>query len=119
MPRVFVRPEAVGADRVRFDAAEAHHLRRVLRLRPGVLRIDRDRFIDELTARSIGTSVHFIPIHLHPFYRDKYGYLPDSFPVAHASYRRMLSLPIHPQLTDDDVADVIEAVLDVVRTYRR
>jgi dTDP-4-amino-4,6-dideoxygalactose transaminase len=91
----------------------------VLRLRPEALKIDRDRFIDELTARNIGTSVHFIPIHLHPYYRDKYGYAPDDFPVAVGNFHRMLSLPLHPRLSDDDVADVIQAVLDVVQTHRR
>src|SRR2546430_5233566 len=53
-------------------------LLRSLRLRPSALRIGRDRFIEELAARHIGTSVHFIPIHLHPFYRAKYGYQPRS-----------------------------------------
>jgi dTDP-4-amino-4,6-dideoxygalactose transaminase len=91
----------------------------VLRLRPDVLRIGRDQFIDELTKRNIGTSVHYIPIHLHPFYRKKYGYVPADFPVAVSNFERLLSLPLHPGLTDQDVADVIEAVLDVVQTYRR
>src|SRR5207249_3237825 len=72
----------------------------VLRLRPEALRIGRDRFIEELTARNIGTSVHFIPVHLHPYYRDKYGYAPDAFPIAHDNYRRLLSLPLHPGLSD-------------------
>ncbi len=91
----------------------------VLRLRPEALRIGRDQFVDELTERNIGTSVHFIPIHLHPYYRDTYGYVPDSFPVAHGAFARMLSLPLHPRLDDGDVGDVIEAVLDIARTYRR
>jgi dTDP-4-amino-4,6-dideoxygalactose transaminase len=91
----------------------------VLRLRPEALRIDRDRFIDALTARNVGTSVHFIPIHLHPYYRDKYGYAPGDFPVTLGNFQRMLSLPLHPRLTDDDVADVIQAVLDVVQSHRR
>ena len=91
----------------------------VLRLRPELLRIGRDQFIDELTKRNIGTSVHFIPIHLHPFYRKKYGYVPADFPVAVSNFERMLSLPLHPGLTDQDVGDVIDAVLDVVQTYRR
>jgi dTDP-4-amino-4,6-dideoxygalactose transaminase len=90
----------------------------VLRLREDALTIGRDRFIQELTERNIGTSVHFIPIHIHPYYRDKYGFTPDSFPVAHANYRRMLSLPLNPGLTDRDVGDVIDAVRDVVRSYR-
>ncbi len=91
----------------------------VLRLRPGVLRIGRDQFITELAARNIGTSVHFIPIHLHPYYRDKYGYRPTAFPVAYDSFQRMMSLPLNPRLNDEDVADVIDAVSDVVRRYRR
>jgi dTDP-4-amino-4,6-dideoxygalactose transaminase len=91
----------------------------VLRIHPTALRIGRDRFIEELAARNIGTSVHFIPIHLHPYYRDKYGYRPEEFPVAYESFQRMISLPLNPRLSDQDVADVIEAVRDVVRTYRR
>ena len=91
----------------------------VLRLRPGALRIGRDQFIDELTHRNIGTSVHFIPVHVHPYYREKYGYTPHDFPVAFSNFERLISLPLHPGLTDQDVADVIEAVLDVVQTHRR
>jgi len=102
----------------RRDVEHAWHLY-VLRLRTDALRIDRDRFIAELAERNIGTSVHFIPIHLHPYYRDRYGYAPEHFPVAYENYRRMLSLPLNPGLTDQDVADVIEAVRDVTRRFRR
>jgi dTDP-4-amino-4,6-dideoxygalactose transaminase len=91
----------------------------ILRLCPEVLRIDRDRFVEELRIRNIGTSVHFIPMHLHPFYRDKYGFHPDDFPVAYSNYKRMFSLPLYPRLGDDDVNDVVEAVLDIVKTYKR
>jgi dTDP-4-amino-4,6-dideoxygalactose transaminase len=63
--------------------------------------------------------VHFIPIHLHPYYRDKYELPEGRFPVALGNYRRMLSLPLHPRLDDNDVGDVIEAVLDVSRSWRR
>ena len=100
------------------DVEHAWHLY-VLRLVPETLRVDRDRFIAELAARHIGTSVHFIPIHLHPYYRDRYGYAAQSFPVAWSNYGRLLSLPLNPRLTDDDVTDVIEAVRDVVRVNRR
>jgi len=103
---------------VRPDVEHAWHLY-VLRLRLDALRIGRDRFIEELTARNIGTSVHFIPVHLHPYYRDKYGYAPEAFPVAYGNYLRLLSLPLHPGLSDRDIDDVIEAVLDVARTHRR
>ena len=89
----------------------------VLRLNLGKLTLDRSQFIDEMQARNIGTSVHFIPIHLHPYYRDKYGWQPDDFPVAYREYQRLVSLPLHPGLTDDDVADVITAVQDIVEHY--
>ena len=100
------------------DIRHAWHLY-VLRLRPGMLRIDRDRLIDELTARNIGTSVHFIPLHLHPYYRNTYGFAPEDFPVAYENFQRMVSLPLHPGLTDQDVSDVIDAVLEVVHSHLR
>ena len=100
------------------EVEHAWHLY-VLRLQPGVLRIGRDRFIEELTARKIGTSVHFIPLHLHPYYRDTYGYAPDAYPVALSNYERMLSLPLHPGLSEADVDDVVAAVLDIAEEYRR
>jgi dTDP-4-amino-4,6-dideoxygalactose transaminase len=90
----------------------------VLRLCLDKLTLDRNRFIDEMRERNIGTSVHFIPIHLHPFYRDKYGWKPDDFPVAYHEYQRLVSLPLHPGLTDEDVADVIAAVQDIVQHNR-
>ena len=73
----------------------------------------------ELTERNIGTSVHFIPVHTHPWYARRYDLAPDAFPVAWDAYSRMLSLPLHPGLTDDDVDDVIDAVLDTARAFRR
>lgn len=114
----FGAEEALEPPVARAHVEHAWHLY-VLRIRPERLRINRDRFIDELTTRNIGTSVHFIPVHLHPYYRKKYGYVPADFPIAVSNFERLLSLPLHPGLTDQDVADVIEAVLDVVQTYRR
>src|SRR5256885_340710 len=114
----FGAEEALEPPVQRAHVEHAWHLY-VLRIRPELLRIDRDRFIDELTARNIGTSVHFIPIHLHPYYRDKYAYAPQRFPVALGNFERMLSLPLNARMSDQDVADVIEAVLDVTRMYRR
>jgi dTDP-4-amino-4,6-dideoxygalactose transaminase len=102
----------------RKDVDHAWHLY-TLRLRPEALTIGRDNFIKEMAARNIGTSVHFIPVHLHPYYRDKYGLKPKDFPVAFSNYERILSIPLHPRLTDSDVADVAGAVLDIVATHRR
>lgn len=91
----------------------------VLRLNLETLKIDRDMFIEELKDRNIGTSVHFIPIHLHPYYRKKYGFKPEDFPVAYSNFQRIISLPLYPRMSDQDVSDVIEAVLDVAEKYRR
>jgi dTDP-4-amino-4,6-dideoxygalactose transaminase len=90
----------------------------VLRLNPECFGLSRNRFIEELKARNIGASVHFIPIHLHPYYRDKYGYKPEDFPVAYREYRRIISLPLSPRMADGDVADVIEAVYDIVEQHQ-
>jgi dTDP-4-amino-4,6-dideoxygalactose transaminase len=100
------------------EVEHAWHLY-VLRLNLGMLTINRARFIEELTACNIGTSVHFIPIHLHPYYRDKYRYKPNDFPVAYGEYPRIVSLPLYPRMSDQDVEDVIEAVTDVLKQHRR
>jgi dTDP-4-amino-4,6-dideoxygalactose transaminase len=90
----------------------------VLRLNLEHLTIDRSRFVEELKARCIGTSVHFIPIHLHPYYRDKYGYRQEDFPGAFENYKRIVSLPLHPRLSEEDVERIINAVKEVVAIYR-
>jgi len=114
----FAGEDALELPTERAGVEHAWHLY-VIRLRPGVLRIGRDAFIDELTSRNVGTSVHFIPIHLHPYYRKKYGYTADCFPVAYDNYQRIISLPLNPRLSDQDVMDVVAAVADVARCYRR
>jgi dTDP-4-amino-4,6-dideoxygalactose transaminase len=115
--RAFLSEPALELPVTRPEVEHAWHLY-ALRLRLETLTISRDRFIEELSQRNIGTSVHFIPIHLHPYYRDRYGFTPGSFPVACSNYHRLLSLPLNPGLTDQDVSDVIEGVLDVVRSHR-
>ncbi len=104
--------------RERADVESAWHIY-ALRLNLDRLAIDRGQFIEEMKARNIGTSVHFIPVHLHPYYRDKYKYRPADFPVAYRNYLRLVSLPLHPRLSDEDVDDVIAAVVDIVRKHRR
>lgn len=91
----------------------------VLRLHLQRLQIDRARFIEELRRRNIGASVHFIPVHMHPYYRERYHYAEESFPTAAGEFRRLVSLPLHPRLTEEDVEDVIEAVGDIVALHRR
>jgi dTDP-4-amino-4,6-dideoxygalactose transaminase len=91
----------------------------LLKLNLDRLTVDRADVIKALAAENIGTSVHFIPLHIHPAYRERYGYTPESFPVSYGEYRRVISLPIFPGMTDTDVDDVIGAVQKVVRHFRR
>ena len=91
----------------------------VLRLNLDQLRIDRNQFIRELTDRGIGTSVHFIPLHLQPVYRRDYQYKLGDLPVAEREYQRSLSLPIYPGMREDEVEQVIWAVMDVASMWSR
>jgi dTDP-4-amino-4,6-dideoxygalactose transaminase len=95
------------------DRKSSWHLY-ILRLRDGSFTIDRDKFVTELNRRGIGTSVHFIPLHLHPFYQKQFGYRPGDLPRAEAEYRRAFSLPIYPAMTKAEIDAVIAAVSDVV-----
>ncbi|HWY22605.1 MAG TPA: DegT/DnrJ/EryC1/StrS aminotransferase family protein [Candidatus Acidoferrum sp.] len=99
-------------------AGHAWHLY-VLRLNSDRLAISRNQFISELQARNIGTSVHFIPIHLHSYYREKYGYSAEDFPLAYSHYQRIISLPCYPRMGDEDVEDVISAVTQIVGAHTR
>ena len=105
----------IPAERTEVD--HAWHLY-ALRLNLHRLGFTRDDFMAQLRSRNIGSSVHFIPIHLHRYYREKYGYRPDDFPVALAEYQRMLSLPLSPRMTEDDVQDVIGAVTGILQRER-
>lgn len=110
--------EAVEPLAVRSEVDHAWHLY-VIRLRDGALAIDRNRFIEELEARGIATSVHFIPLHLHPYYREMHGTRVGDFPVAESSFERAISLPLYPSMSEGDIDRVAEAVCDVERTYAR
>jgi perosamine synthetase len=90
----------------------------VIQIRPELLDINRSEFIEELRKRNIGASVHFIPLHLHPYYTKSYGYKRGDFPVAERVYERVISLPIYPAMKERDVATVIRAVKDIVTTHK-
>jgi dTDP-4-amino-4,6-dideoxygalactose transaminase len=91
----------------------------MLRLHPERLSISRDEFITRLAKAKIGASAHFIPLHLHPYYRTKYQLPPEAFPVALETSQREISLPLYPGLTDEDVEDVIGAVAMIAKAHRR
>ena len=80
----------------RNDVQHAWHLF-VIQLNLERLKINRNQFLEALREKEIGTSVHFIPLHLHPYYRDKFGYKPEDFPNASTAFERIISLPIYPK----------------------
>ena len=109
--------EAIERPVCRPGVQHAWHLYPI-RLRLDALRIDRARFIEELHARGVGASVHFIPLHQQPFYAHRYGYRPTDFPEAAAAYRRLVSLPIYSAMSPQNVEAVAAAVWEVVETFQ-
>lgn len=85
---------------------------------PGTLSMTRDQLIDRLKELNIGTSVHFIPLHRHPYYRDTYGYCAGQFPMAEEIFNNILSLPLYPKMSDSDADEVIETVTSVALANR-
>lgn len=90
----------------------------MLRLHLDRLHIDRAAFIEKLREYNIGASVHFIPLHMHPYYRETFGLQSDDFPIAYQEYLREVSLPIYSRMSDDDIGDVIHAVTAIVHENR-
>jgi len=97
----------------RSDVQHAWHIYQ-LRLNLDRCGISRSNFIHEMRNRNIGCSVHFIPIHLLTYYREKYRFQPEDFPVAWQEYERLVSLPLSARMTDQDVADVIETTIGIL-----
>jgi len=108
----------VRCPQTRENVVHAWHLYPI-RLELERLRCSRNEFIDELRKRGIGTSLHFIPIHLHPYYREAFGFQPGDFPVAEQVYAGLISLPLYPRMQDADVERVVTAIQDIVQTSRR
>jgi dTDP-4-amino-4,6-dideoxygalactose transaminase len=85
----------------------------VVRLREDA-KLTRDELIQKLSDRGIGTSVHYIPLHRHPYWRDTYNLQPQQFPDADSAYQNMLSLPLYTKMTDEDQTRVIDALKELL-----
>jgi perosamine synthetase len=97
---------------VRREVNPAWHLYPI-RLDLAQLTVDRAEVFRALRAENIGVNVHYIPVHLHPYYRDRFGYKGGEFPVAEEAYARLISLPMFHGMSDQDVEDVVHAVRKV------
>ncbi len=100
------------------DIKHAEHLY-VIMLNDNMLNASRDKVLSALQKENIGVSVHFQSLHLHPYYRKQFGFSEGAFPVTEYAAERILSLPLYPGLTEQDVCDVIEAVKKVLGYYGR
>ncbi len=100
------------------DIEHAWHLY-VIQLDLSRLQIGRDEMIDLLKQHGIGTSVHFMPLHLHPYYAGNYTYSHEHYPVANDLYKRIISLPIYTKMTEPDIFYIIDVVSTLIRKYKR
>ena len=100
------------------DVKAAYHIY-VIQLRTELLRAGRKEVFEALRAENIGVNVHYMPLHLHPFYQREFGYKRGDYPRAERYYERAITLPLFPKMSDEDVRDVIEAVRKVIQHYRR
>ena len=103
---------------VKPEANSAWHLYPI-RLDLEKLSADRDKIFRALRAENIGVNVHYIPVHLHPYYRDRFGYREGEFPIAEDAYSRLISLPMFHRMSEQDVGDVVRAVKKVLANYLR
>ena len=91
----------------------------VLRINDKILKIGRNEFIEKLKENNIGASVHFIPAHLHSYYKKKFGFKPSDFPVSTKLYQESLSLPIYPKMSTVDINYVAHCVKELAEKYKR
>ncbi|HTW92753.1 MAG TPA: UDP-4-amino-4,6-dideoxy-N-acetyl-beta-L-altrosamine transaminase [bacterium] len=116
--RAFADMPEVRPLRVRPGVGHAYHLY-VVQLQLERLKVDRARIFAALRAENIGVNVHYVPVHLHPFYRRRFGTKPGDCPVAEEAYDRMLTLPLFPAMSDSDASDVVLALTKVIGVYRK
>ena len=112
----FQKIPGVISPTVRAEVNPAWHLYPI-RLDLARLTADRAQIFRALRAENIGVNVHYIPVHLHPYYRDRFGYAPGAYPIAEDAYERLISLPMFHAMSDGDVKNVIDAVSKVCGAY--
>lgn len=114
----FLRLPGISLPIVRADVTPAWHLYPI-RLEPDRLRVGRAEIFRALRAENLGVQVHYIPVHLHPYYRQRFGFQRGDYPVAEDVYERLISLPLFHGMSDQDVEDVIHGVQKVLGHYAR
>ncbi|MFQ5443423.1 MAG: DegT/DnrJ/EryC1/StrS family aminotransferase, partial [Nitrospinales bacterium] len=104
--------------KVRDYAQSAYHIY-VIALKLEALRISRDEFLTKMQETGIGVAVHYVALHLQPYYQEAFNYQPEDFPIATHYSERILTLPLYPKMSPNDVERVIHLVVDLIAEYRR
>ena len=95
------------------EVSHAYHLY-VVRVDSNILGIERSELFNALRAEGIGVNVHYVPVHLHPYYRDNFASEPGQCPVAERAYQEILSLPMFPMMSNEDVQSVVDSIAKVI-----
>ena len=90
----------------------------IVRIIPDLWKISRNELINKINQKGIGTSVHYIPVHMHSYYKKKYGFKPDSFPQSKILSETVISLPLYPALKDKEVAYITKTITDIWEKYK-
>ena len=110
----FIKIPEISPLSVRQNVSHAYHLY-VIQLELEQLQVDRAHVFTELRTQGIGANVHYIPVHLHPYYQQGYGMKRGDFPIAEAVYERLMSLPIFPGMSDGDINAVIDSMSEIIQ----
>jgi dTDP-4-amino-4,6-dideoxygalactose transaminase len=104
-----------------FEASDISHTWQlyVIRIIKDSMLVNRDEFIHELKQKGVEASVHYIPLHIHPYYSKKYRYNYNTLPNTYDTYTSAVSLPLYARLSDDDAGYVAQTVIDIVKRYSR
>lgn len=100
------------------DVKSSYHLY-VIQIREERLKARKREIFERLRSEGLGVNVHHIPVHIHPFYQEKYGYKEGDLPVAEEYYRGAISLPLYPKMSDEDVQYVIKTVKNIIYHYKK
>ena len=109
---------AIETLQIRDHVRSALHIY-VVALRLDQLTVNRDQFLNAVQELGIGSAVHYIPLHLQPFYAKTYDLKPEAFPIATDYAERILTLPLYPRMAEADVDRVAEAVIGLIKKFRR
>ena len=114
----FEKTEEIQLLKPESNIKHAHHLY-VIVIKTENLKVSRDKVLNEIQKRGIGVAVHFRSLHLQPFFKQHFNYKKGMFPQAEYLSDRVISLPLYPKMTDEDVSRVIETVLGVLHSFRQ